>query len=289
MEHHLVILAGGISSRMKKTASSATGIDPILARDASIKSKSMIGVGERQRPLMDYLLYNAREAGYRNIVIVIGEHDHSIREYYQQHPFHGLELCYVIQPIPNGRTKPLGTADALLRVLNTLTEWQGQKFTVCNSDNIYSRNALYLLREHPGCCSMIDYDRDALQYDQKRIEQFSIIQKDGDGFLTRIVEKPSSEDISRAMSTRGRIGISMNIFRFSYDCIYPVLERIPLHPIRQEKELPNAVTILVEEHPRSVFTIPLSEYVPDLTYPSDIPQVQDYLKREFPHFIQEQE
>jgi hypothetical protein len=70
----------------------------------------------------------------------------------------------------------------------------------------------------------------------------------------------------------------MNIFRFSYDRIIPFLEQVPLHPVRAEKELPVAVMMLVERHPGSVMTIQLSEHVPDLTYLSDIGQVQEYLK-----------
>ena len=288
MEPHLVILAGGISSRMKKAASSSSGIDPVVARDAMQKPKAMLGVGDQQRPLLDYLLYNIHAAGYHDVVLVVGENDQSIREYYKMHTHHGLELSYITQPIPDGRSKPLGTADALLRVLNARNTWRGRKFTVCNSDNIYSRNALRLLREHPHSCSMIDYDCNGLKFEQKRIEQFSIIRKDSEGFLTRIIEKPSPEDFSNAAIPDGRVGISMNIFRFSYDTIYSILERVPLHPIRQEKELPCAVTMLVEEHPRSMMTIPLAEVVPDLTYQTDIPLVQEYLLKEFPHFSQEQ-
>ena len=81
MNDKLVILAGGISSRMRKSASQIP-IESRLEQDAARKPKAMIGVGERQRPLMDFLLFNAREAGYRDIVIVIGEGDSSVRRHY---------------------------------------------------------------------------------------------------------------------------------------------------------------------------------------------------------------
>jgi len=58
-----------------------------------------------------------------------------------------------------------------------------------------------------------------------------------------------------------------------------------LHPIRQEKELPAAVKMMIADHPRSVFTVPLSEHVIDLTSQSDIPAVQEYLEKEFPGFL----
>ena len=63
----LVILAGGISSRMRKPLTeskgraSSEGILPVinerLIKDADEKSKSMIGVGRNFRPFLNYLLF----------------------------------------------------------------------------------------------------------------------------------------------------------------------------------------------------------------------------------------
>ena len=59
---------------------------------------------------------------------------------------------------------------------------------------------------------MIDYDRDALQFEQGRIEKFAVTQKDDEGFLTNIIEKPSENQIKGAMGRNGYVGVSMNIF-----------------------------------------------------------------------------
>lgn len=281
MDPNLVILAGGISSRMKANLAHHPSLDSELRRDASDKPKSMIRVGEGGRPLLDYLLLNAQSAGYREVIIVLNEQDRSIRAEYgedgRNHPFAALKISYAVQTIPAGKTKPLGTADALLQALRARRDWQGCKFTVCNSDNLYSVEAFLRLREshHPG--ALIDYDRSALKYEQSRIEQFSVIHRDAGGYLTAIVEKPTPDEYSLARDAMGRIGVSMNIFRFSYDRIAPILLRVPLHPVRQEQELPEAVMMLVREHPRSMMTIPLAEYVPDLTFPDDIARVREYL------------
>jgi hypothetical protein len=69
----------------------------------------------------------------------------------------------------------------------------------------------------------------------------------------------------------------MNMFRFSYDLLLPCVERVPMNPVRQEKELPEAVRMMLADRPRSMFTIPLSEHVPDLTSPSDILRVMGEL------------
>ncbi|MBI5216083.1 MAG: NTP transferase domain-containing protein [Ignavibacteriae bacterium] len=283
-EPNIVILAGGISSRMKKMPDNTNGIEPQLLKDALEKSKAMIGVGNNTRPFLDYLLNYVERAGYRHVVIVVGERDDSIRRYYDlngKNQFPLLDISYATQTIPTGRTKPLGTADALLAALRSKPEWKEQSFTVCNSDNLYSVNALQLLLKETHANALIDYDRAALRFDEERILGFAVIKKDEQGFLTDIVEKPTAEEINQAEDSSGRIGVSMNIFRLTYEDILPFLETIPLHPVRNEKELPVAVKMLAQSQPKSVWTIPLAEHVIDLTNQSDIPIVKEYLQKHF--------
>lgn len=279
----LVILAGGISSRMKKPSAVQLKLDAHLIEDADKKTKSMIGVGKDYRPFLDYLLYNARESGYSDIVIVIGEKDNSIKEYYGQkdsgNEFYGLKISYAVQPIPPGRIKPYGTADALWWGLKSRPDWKGKKFTVCNSDNLYSQKALSIMlnSEFPG--ALIDYNRSALEFELSRIEKFAITIKNKKGFLIDIIEKPSSEIIQKVLMQDGYLGVSMNIFSLDYDLILPILENLEPNPERDEKELPDAVKILANKIEDSVFAFPLSEHVPDLTSKEDIEQVKQYLEK----------
>jgi len=279
----LIILAGGISSRMKIPVDKNSAIGEKLVVDADTKSKSMIGVGKNNRPFLDYLLFNAKQAGYFDIVIVIGENDNSIKEYYgsseKNNDFNGLNISYAIQPIPSGRSKPLGTADALLRGLKSKPEWKGNKFTVCNSDNLYSQKALHLMLTSPYIGALIDYDRSTLEYETSRIEKFSVTIKDENGFLENIIEKPSADIIEKVKNEKGFVGVSMNIFSLSYDKIFPILEKTPIHLERKEKELPEAVKILANEIKESVFAFSLAEHVPDLTSKKDILQVKKYLEK----------
>ncbi len=287
-DKNLLILAGGVSSRMKKQAGNLQGVDEHLIKDADSKSKAMIGVGLNYRPFMDYLLLNGVKTGYRNIAIVIGERDSSIKEYYTggkgREYFKELNFKFAVQPIPEGREKPLGTADALYHGLNAVKEWSGGKFTVVNSDNLYSTRALKMMLETEHTNAMIDYDRDGFDFEKSRIEGFAVTIKDEDDYLLDIIEKPDGKTIEAAKGKNGFIGVSMNIFRLNYDMIYPYLENCPLHPVRKEKELPTAIKMMIEENPRSLITYPLSEHVPDLTSKSDIEKVKEYLEKEFTDF-----
>jgi len=100
--------------------------------------------------------------------------------------------------------------------------------------------------------------------------------------LENIFEKPSAEEMEKESS--GRIGVSVNIVKLAYYEIIHFLETIPFYPIRQEKELPLAAKLMVHNHPRCMITIPTSEHVIDLTNPSDIVRLKEYLQKEFPKF-----
>ncbi len=264
MDRRIVVLAGGMSSRMKQAA---VGM-----------AKAMIPVGSGDRPFLDFCLSNIAAAGYAEVVIVTGERDSSITDHYaaggHANDFPSLAISYVVQRIPAGRTKPLGTADALAIVLAARRAWRGGKCTVCNSDNIYSVDVLKTLLDDPHPNALVNYDRDALGFPPERTSQFAVLKTDRSGFVTEIIEKPSPADIAAAADGNGRIGVSMNIFRFSVDDIIPFLESVPLHPVRNEKELPVAVRMMASERPGSVFAISASERVPDLTQPADIPGVR---------------
>ena len=287
MNGKLVILAGGISSRMKKSQSPGTVLDPQLLKDAELKSKAMIRVGENERPFLDYLLYNVYESGFCEVVIVIGGKDDSIKKYYESSDikkiFSGLEISYAVQPIPEGREKPLGTADALYHALKLKTNWSGTSFTVCNSDNLYSKNVLKLMLESKYSNAMIDYNRDGLNFEKDRTEKFSVTKRDSEGFLTDIIEKPTTEEIESARDKNGVISVSMNIFKLDYGMIVPFLEAVPFHPIRKEKELPVAVKMMIDKFPKSLYAYPVSEEVPDLTSKEDILKVKMFLEKHFPN------
>ncbi len=135
------------------------------------------------------------------------------------------------------------------------------------------------MMEYPA--GLIDYDRNSLQFEPQRVEQFAVLSKDAEGFLRSIIEKPSPEEIAALAGADGRVGVSMNIWRLDYDLMMPYLARVPIHPVRKEYELPTAVGMLAAEYPRTVMTIPRAEHVPDLTSRDDLAKVQGFLRREF--------
>ena len=268
-----------------KRSTSDSRVQADLSKQAEERTKGMISLGEGGRPFLDYGLYNLRNAGVEDIVIVVGERDTSLRSYYggkdRDNEFHDLRISYAIQRIPEGREKPMGTADALLQALVIRPDWNTGDFIVCNSDNLYSTRAYSLLLECEAPNALIDYDRAGLEFDAARIAQFGITRKDRDGFLLEIIEKPPVEEVERLRSDDGSLRVSMNVFRLNYAMIFGPLENCPVNPVRLEKELVTAITTMVRLRPGSLKAIPWKEHVPDLTYKEDIATTSEFLRKNF--------
>ncbi len=279
----LVIMAGGMSSRMKRAAEDSS----VLAQDAAQADKvdkGMIGVGSSGRPLMDYLLFNAKEAGYKRVIIITGIQSLEMREQYgnleKDNPFHGLSISYVIQSVPPDRVKPLGTADAIYQAMTHYPELTENAFTCCNSDNLYSVKALRRLRRTDAPNAWINYDRNGLDFSEEKIRGFALTLVDSMGYLQGVVEKPEEADIPDYVDSSGVVRVSMNIFKLTGALVTPFIRDCPLSH-RNEKELPGAILSMAKKHQKSVLGIPLNEHVPDLTDKSDIARVRQYLNEHY--------
>lgn len=285
MHNNLIILAGGASSRMKKEAVVENLTEEEIAQ-ANERSKGLIGVGPNGRPLMDYLLLNAKKAGYKNIYIIIGEQGELFKAFYgdknKDNDFYGLNISFAIQYIPTDRVKPLGTADALFQAVEQYPELNSQYYSVCNSDNLYSKEALYALRETESPNAFISYDRDAMLFPAERISRFAVAKLNEANFLLDIIEKPDAAIVESFKDATGKIRVSMNAFKFKGETLYPYLKNCPIHPERDEKELPTVLLNLLHDFPNTALGIPFSEHVPDLTAKEDIVEVKAYLKKHFP-------
>ena len=106
---------------------------------------------------------------------------------------------------------------------------------------------------------------------------------------TAFLEKPTTEEWRSCADHRGHVGVSMNAWKFRYDDILPLVRDVPVNPEREEKELPDAVRLLLRSSPDGVTSIPISEHVPDLTHPEDIARVSldldisnDHPSQEYP-------
>lgn len=271
---HLLIMAGGASSRMKKSLAQHD-LDPSILQIAQRHHKCLIPVGKNKMPLLYYHLLQAKRVGVTKVFIVTPEENQGFYDFLAQenikNTFATISIKLIQQQLPAGAKKPLGTADAVQQALDKTAELKAGSFVVMNGDNLYSVKSLEaLFSVAPTQNALIGYDQDGLNFSSQRIQKFAVLKVSEKGFLTEIVEKPSKEMLLAARDTKNKIRVSMNIFKLYGPSIYSYLENCPLDPIRKEKEFPTVVQRFIQVNKEGFLSLPFCEHVPDLTSVEDI-------------------
>ena len=263
--HKAVILARGLGTRMRRNAR-ATGLTPGQAAVAAAGMKAMMPVGDR--PFLDHVLTALADAGFREVCLVIGQEHLPLRRHYAAVSRRRLEIDFAVQDLP------LGTADAV----SAAVEFTGDDpFLVLNGDNYYPVGSLETMRGL-GENGLAAFDRDALTAESgippDRIARFALIEKDEDGYLTRITEKP---DPGAVVALAGPVRVSMNCWRFDAG-IYPAIRAIQPSS-RGELELPDAVQHAMENMGARFRVVDVAGGVLDLTTAGDVRGIASRLKR----------
>ena len=139
----LVIMAAGIGSRFGK------GI------------KQLAPVGPEGEIIMDYSIHDALEAGFNKVVFIIRKDlEEEFRRVIGERIEKVTEVVYAFQELddlpegfvlPEGRTKPWGTGQAVLCAAKYLTE----PFAVINADDYYGKEAYVKVHDY-----LVDETRD---------------------------------------------------------------------------------------------------------------------------------
>jgi glucose-1-phosphate thymidylyltransferase len=182
-----VVLAGGLGKRMR-AADPGAQLTPEQKAAADAGLKAMIPVNGR--PFLDFILSSLADAGIRRVAVVVApDHEPARRYYVDQSPPQRVSLQFVVQP------EPRGTANAMLAA----ESWtEGEPFLSINGDNFYPPRALADLArlDEPG---LLAFERDDLIHSSnippERIKAFAVIEVDGEGYLSRIIEKPAAGDL----------------------------------------------------------------------------------------------
>ena len=271
---HLLIMAGGASSRMKKSLAQYD-LDQSTLQIAQKHHKCLIPVGKNKLPLLYYHLLQAKWVGVTQVFIITPEENQGFYDFLDQEyvktAFASISIKLIQQQLTAGAKKPLGTADAVQQALDKAPMLKEGSFVVMNGDNIYSvksLEALFSLATTQN--ALIGYDQEGLNFSRERLQKFALLKVNKEGFLTAIVEKPSLETMNAARDSANKIRVSMNIFKLYGPSTYVFLENCPIDPIRKEKELPTAVQQFILVNKEGFLLLPFCEHVPDLTSAQDI-------------------
>lgn len=258
-----VILARGLGTRMRKSDSSAE----VSREQASIAETGLKAMIPIDRPFLDYVLHNLAEAGYKRICLVIGPEHDRVRTYYTQSiKCKRLSIDFAVQYEPLGTADAVGAAEAFAG---------GDPFLVINSDNYYPLEALSGLRYLAGS-GLAAFVRESMlaggNIPAERISKFAVVQTDEQGFMTRIIEKPSEQVLGQLPEP---ICLSMNCWRFG-PMIFDACRAISPSP-RGELELPDAVQYAIESLGERFTAMVVNAPVLDLSSRCDISSVFDKL------------
>lgn len=113
--------------------------------------KQIESVGPSGEFIIDYSIYDAIKAGFKKIVFIIKEENYEIfRNTIGKRIENYIDVEYVFQNndnvpvnIPKERTKPLGTAQAILCCKDIIKE----NFAIVNADDFYGRDAFFKVKE----------------------------------------------------------------------------------------------------------------------------------------------
>ena len=179
----LVVMAAGMGSRY----GGLKQIDP---------------VGSKGEAILDYSIYDAHQAGFETVVIIIKE---AIKNDFMEtvgarlknapveirYAYQELEKLPAGYSIPQGRTKPFGTGHAVLCAKEAI---DGAPFAVINADDYYGKSAfksiydlLSTTEDAYGYC-MVGYELSKTVTENGSVAR-GICSTDENGMLTQVVER----------------------------------------------------------------------------------------------------
>ena len=289
----LVVMAAGMGSRY----GGLKQIDP---------------VGSQGEAILDYSVYDAHEAGFETVVIIIKE---AIKKDFMDTVGARLanapvEIRYAYQEldklpegytVPADRVKPWGTCHAVLCAKDVI---DGAPFAVINADDYYGKaayKAIYdqLCKAEDGAVydyCMVGYELSKTVTDNGSVAR-GVCRIDENGYLTSIVERTKIEkydggihftedDGASWTDLKEDTAVSMNMWGFTGSFLEEVQTRFPAfldkalveNPMKGEFFLPFAVEQLLSEGKATVKVLSTPDKWYGVTYAADKPQVVAALK-----------
>ena len=271
MTHKAIILAAGLGTRMRKSASNQS----LTQEQSSVAAEGIKALIPIDRPFLDYSLSGLADAGIQSVCLVIGPKADQLRDYYSNVPCHRISISFAVQ------SQPLGTAHALASASGFAGD---DPVLVLNSDNHYPVEALRSARLAKGAAT-IGFESDALiaksNIPAERVAAYAVMQQDDEGYLKDIIEKPDAETWdSLRDDTLDDPGaprlISMNCWRFN-PAIFQACRSIDPSS-RGEFEMADAVMYSIEKLDQRYQVIASDGGVLDLSHQEDIASVTRWLR-----------
>lgn len=270
----LVIMAAGIGSRY------GSGVKQLASVDAS------------GHIIMDYSIHDAIEAGFNKILFIIRKDiEDDFREIIGNRieamcSAHGVEVGYCFQSLadipgvlPEGRTKPWGTGQAVLAA----KEFIDSPFAVINADDYYGKSIYkdihdYLCQDHAdNAFCMAGFILKNTLSDNGGVTRGICQVKDG--YLTNVVETKNiqSDATANGVQLDPDSFVSMNLWGLSPAFLDTLEENfkvffetdVPADPLKSEYLLPILIGQLLQKNALTVQVLPTHDKWFGVTYAAD--------------------
>ena len=283
MKTTLVILAAGIGSRY------GAGL------------KQLAKMGPNGEIIMDYSIYDAKEAGFDKVVFIIRRDiEEEFKAVIGDRIAKEMEVVYVYQEISDvpckyqklaeQRQKPWGTGQAVLAAKNVIDT----PFIVINADDYYGKEGFKAVHEYlvnGGESCMAGFVLKNTLSDNGGVTR-GICKMDENGNLTEVVETKNIVKTADGAEADGVVVdvnslVSMNMWGLTLDFL-DVLEdgfkeffekEVPSNPQKAEYLIPIFIGELLEQGKMSVKVLKTNDTWYGMTYHEDVAAVKDSFKK----------
>ena len=286
METTLIIMAAGIGSRF------GTGI------------KQLAKMAPNGEIIMDFSIYDAKEAGFTKVVFVIRKAiEAEFKEVIGDRLSKVMPVEYVYQEledlpggyqVPEGRVKPWGTGQAILACKDVVKE----PFVIINADDYYGKEAFVKLHDFLVSGNA---DKDKINLAMAGFSLKNTLSENGtvtrgicvaekDGYLEKVIETTGiqsangkiqcdNEEVSRWVTLDTMVSMNMwagypDFLQYIDEGFSGFLDKLNDNPQKKEYLLPNIVAELLEKRAASVKVLGTSDRWIGITYKEDIEPAQ---------------
>lgn len=268
--------------------------------------KQIDGVGNHGEPIIDFSIFDAHEAGFEKVVLIIKkEHEDLFRKALTNKVSKHMEVEFAYQEmddipkgitIPEGRIKPWGTTHALLALRNVVHE----PFAIINADDFYGKDAYKVLYQYlankitDDNYAMVGYACKNTLSDSGTVTRG--LCNSENGYLTHIqeIQKIAKKDGKAVYEENGEWKtiaddalVSMNFWGFTpkiFEECEGILENylkeaIKENPLKCEHVIPTAIGDLVAEGKCKVKMLSSKDQWFGVTYQEDKPMVMEKIQQ----------
>ena len=265
--------------------------------------KQIDTVGSNGESIIDFSIYDAKEAGFEKVVLIIREeHKEAFENALGRKVRQFMEVEYAFQDMndlpngytmPEGRIKPWGTTHAVLALRNIIKE----PFMLINADDYYGKDSFKIMYEFLSNpenteCSMMGYILENTLTEHGSVTRAVCEPKDG--YLDKIVEHKKIRKTANGAEYEKdgewiplpNSVVSMNYWGFT-PAIFPLCEKIfadfldekyEENPMMCEHVIADAVADMLKNNGIKVKMLKSNSKWFGVTYKEDKPYVVENLQ-----------